>query len=104
MTKTGQLIVRNSKHLKVTPIILEQYLRDMLSKDRIADTLEGIIKQFWEKMLRPIVSSDDNLTTNHKASMQCDNRAETKSDYTFSPNTTNTENVPQQWPMKEMVK
>ena len=34
MTKMGWLITRNSKHVKVTPIISEQYPRDYLSKDR----------------------------------------------------------------------
>ena len=42
--KTGWLITRNSKHVKVTPITVEQCLRDQLSKDRHTDILVDNLK------------------------------------------------------------
>ena len=44
MTKTGWLIIRNSKHAKATFITAEPYLIDHLSKCRKMDTLEDILK------------------------------------------------------------
>ena len=44
MAKTGWLMMRNSKHVNVTPIKSEQYFMDQISKDRKIDTLENIIK------------------------------------------------------------
>ena len=43
ITKTGQLITRNSKHLKATPITAEQYHQDQLSKITV-DTVDDILK------------------------------------------------------------
>ena len=43
--KTGQLIIRNSKHVKPTWITVEQYLWDQLDKHTVTDPLEDILKQ-----------------------------------------------------------
>ena len=40
MTKTGQLITRNSKHVKPTQITVEQYLWDELDKYIVIDPLK----------------------------------------------------------------
>ena len=45
IAKTGQVIFRNSKHMKATSITSKQYLRDQLSKDRKTEMLEDIIRQ-----------------------------------------------------------
>ena len=42
--KTGWLITRSSKHMKAIPIRAEQYLRDQLSMDIKADTLEDLLR------------------------------------------------------------
>ena len=41
-----QLITRNRKHVKVSPITSEKYLRDQLARDRKAEMLKDIIRQF----------------------------------------------------------
>ena len=66
MTKMGYLIMRNSKHVKATRITLEQYLRDQLSKDSKADTLQDMIKQFEDKILTVTKVSHDTQTANMK--------------------------------------
>ena len=48
MTKTGQLITRNRKHVKVMPITSKQYLRDQLSKDRENRHVRGHIMIVWK--------------------------------------------------------
>ena len=44
--KDGMADNRNSKHVKVIPMISEQYLRDQLSKINKAHKLEDIVRQF----------------------------------------------------------
>ena len=44
VTKTGQLITRNSKHVKPTLITAKQYLCDQLDKHIVTDPLEDILK------------------------------------------------------------
>ena len=43
VTKTGQLITRNSKHVKPTQITAEQYLCDQLDKHIVIDPLDDIL-------------------------------------------------------------
>ena len=57
VTKTGWLIARKSKHVKITPITAEQYLKDQLSKDPKKDTLEGIVRCFENQ-----AQKDENYT------------------------------------------
>ena len=45
ITKTGQLLTRNSKHVKPTQITAEPYLWDQLDKHIVTDPLENILKQ-----------------------------------------------------------
>ena len=45
ITKTGQIVTRNSKHVKATPITAEQYLLDQLSKSNV-DIMDDILKHF----------------------------------------------------------
>ena len=45
VTKTGQLISSNSKHVKPTQITAEQYLWDQLDNNIVRDPLEDILKQ-----------------------------------------------------------
>ena len=92
MTKTGWLIMRNNKHVMMTLITLEQYLRDQLSKGRTF-TLEEIIKQSEDKDLTITEASHDTQTTNMKANMQSNNRTVTNNDYTLSPKTMNTQQI-----------
>ena len=40
------MITRNSKHMKATPIIAEQYLWDQLGKHTKIDPLEYLLKQY----------------------------------------------------------
>ena len=47
--KTGQLIMRNSKHVKMIPITADKYLRDQLYNDRKTDTLQDILKTNYNK-------------------------------------------------------
>ena len=93
VTKTGKLIMRNCKHLKVTPIESEQYLRDQLSKDKTTETLQDISKQFEATNLAVTKTSHDTQVAKRRASTQCDSRAEINSDDTLSPNTTNTQQI-----------
>ena len=46
--KTGQVITRNGKHIKATPITAELYLRDQLSKST-ADPMNEILEHFEKK-------------------------------------------------------
>ena len=48
--KTGWVININSKHVMVTCITSEWYVRDQLLKDRKPETLEHIIGQFENQM------------------------------------------------------
>ena len=45
ITKTGKLITRKCKHVKLTQITAEQYLQDQLDKHIVQDPLEDILKQ-----------------------------------------------------------
>ena len=45
VTKTGDIIIRNNKHIKTTPITAEQYLRDQLSW-HMEDPWDKILKQY----------------------------------------------------------
>ena len=46
ITKTGQIVTRNRKHINATPIAAEQYLQDQLSN---VDMLDDILKHFEKK-------------------------------------------------------
>ena len=45
MTEAGQLITRNSKHLKPTPTTAKQYLQDQFDRQTKTDPLEDFLKQ-----------------------------------------------------------
>ena len=79
--------------MKVTTITPEQYLRDQLSKDRAANTLEDMIKQFEDRNFRVTVASHITQTANMKASTYCNNGTETNSDYALIPNAMNTQQI-----------
>ena len=57
--------------------MLEKYLRDQLSIDRTADTLEDIIKQFEDNNLTVTWTSHDTQTINMRASTHYNNGMET---------------------------
>ena len=43
---TGQMITRNSKHIKITQITAKHYLWDPIEKHRIIYHVQDILKQF----------------------------------------------------------
>ena len=45
ITKMGRLTTRNSKHIKATPITVDQYLWGKLGKSTLA-TVDDILKHF----------------------------------------------------------
>ena len=62
ITKTGQIITRNRKHIKAAPIIAKQYPWDQLSKNTV-HMIDNIQKHF-EKLTQP------NLTHPHHRKIQ----------------------------------
>ena len=57
MTKTGWLRTGDSKHVKVMPVVIDQYLRDQLSKDNHTDLLGDILRHFKDHPQK-----DDGIT------------------------------------------
>ena len=45
ITKTGQLIIRDNKHMKLMQIAAEKYLWDKLDKHIVTGPLDDILKQ-----------------------------------------------------------
>ena len=56
--KTGQVVTRNSKHIKATPIMAKQFLRDQLHKST-TDPVDEILKHF-EKQVKENVTINCN--------------------------------------------
>ena len=54
ISKTGYVVTSNSKHIKATPIIAEQYLRDQINKNT-ADPVNDILKNY-EKLAQENVT------------------------------------------------
>ena len=54
---TGWLITRNSKHVMASPITVEHYLREKLSKDRQTETLQDKLRHFEKQ-----AQQDENYT------------------------------------------
>ena len=89
-------------NVKVTPIMVEQYFRNQLSKDRKRDTLEDIIRQFENQMQQDKVWTHTkvrNETTQDdiKDSTQQNHEQDTTNGCTVNPHktltvTSNTEN------------
>ena len=51
--KTGQLMTRNSRHVKTTQIKAKQYLQDTLDKHRKIDPVEDILKNLKNRNNKP---------------------------------------------------
>ena len=62
IAKTGQIVTRNSKHMKETPITIEQYFWNQLSKG-IVETVDDILKHF-EKHTQQNVTYTHNKQVN----------------------------------------
>ena len=55
ISKTGWIVIRNSKHVKATPITAEQYLSDQINKNT-TDPFNEILKNY-EKLVQENISN-----------------------------------------------
>ena len=93
VTKMAWVIMRNSKLVKLTPIIFRQYLKYQLINNKTTGILEDKIKQFEDRTWRIIETTHYTRTANMKTSMQCNNGTQSNSDYTLIQNTMNTKQI-----------
>ena len=54
ITKTGQIVTRNRKHIKETPITAEQYFWDQVNKTTVDDILKTFEKHTQQNVMHTI--------------------------------------------------
>ena len=57
MSNTGHIITGNTKHIKATPLTVEQYHRDQINKNT-ADCMNEILKNYGKLV-------QENVSNNH---------------------------------------
>ena len=80
VTKRGQLITRNSKHVKPTWITAEQYHWDQLDKHIVTDPLDDLLKQIENQtQIKQTCTNNDQFNNIHTGNSICNTQQESTS-------------------------